>query len=81
MASSIVGLPDEFADELDQPAEKLDSAWLHVADRVIEDSVALEQWQLADIEAGLAEADRGDFGTPEDLENIVGKYVNSNPPS
>lgn len=46
-----------------------------MAVQAIEDFVAREEWQLAEIEAGLAEADRGEFGTPEDLANIVGRYV------
>ena len=52
-----------------------------MAARAIEDFIAREEWQLAEIEAGVAEADRGEFGTAEDLANIVGKYVKSARPS
>ena len=81
MTAFTVRLPDEVADKLDQLAEKLDRSRSYMATRAIEDFVAREEWQLAEIEAGLAEADRGEFGTPDDLANIVGKYVKSSRPS
>ncbi|NTE67311.1 CopG family ribbon-helix-helix protein [Agrobacterium tumefaciens] len=81
MTAFTVRLPDEVADKLDQLAEKLDRSRSYMAARAIEDFVAREEWQLAEIEAGVAEADRGEFGTPEDLANIVGKYVKSTRPS
>ncbi|EYR78518.1 hypothetical protein SHLA_28c000080 [Shinella sp. DD12] len=34
-----------------------------------------EDWQLAEIEAGLAEADDGAFASEEDVAKVVGKYV------
>ena len=75
MTAFTVRLPDEVAVKLDQLAEKLDRSRSYMAARAIEDFVAREEWQLAEIEAGLAEADRCEFGTPEELANIVGKYV------
>ena len=71
-----VRVPDETADKLDKLAEKLDRSRAYVAARAIEDFVEREAWQLAEIEAGLAEADRGDFATDADLATVVGKYVN-----
>ncbi|MCZ4428800.1 CopG family ribbon-helix-helix protein [Agrobacterium sp. SOY23] len=81
MTAFTVRLPDEVADKLDQLAEKLDRSRSYMAARAIEDFVAREEWQLAEIEAGVAEADRGEFGTPEDLANIVRKYVRPTRPS
>lgn len=81
MTAFTVRLPDEVADKLDQLAEKLDRSRSYMAARAIEDFIAREEWQLAEIEAGVAEADRGEFGTAEDLANIVGKYVKSARPS
>ncbi|NSX85763.1 CopG family ribbon-helix-helix protein [Rhizobium rhizogenes] len=81
MTAFTVRLPDEVANKLDQLAEKLDRSRSYMAARAIEDFVAREEWQLAEIEAGVAEADRGEFGTSEDLANIVGKYVKSARPS
>ncbi|MER8423023.1 hypothetical protein [Mesorhizobium sp. M1403] len=48
-----------------------------MAAQAIEDFVAREEWQLAEIEAGLAEASRGDFASAGEVEAVVGKYVKS----
>jgi predicted transcriptional regulator len=34
----------------------------------------VERWQLADIEAGLREADAGDFATTEEMDALWSKY-------
>jgi predicted transcriptional regulator len=36
--------------------------------------IAVEQWQIADIEAGLREAEAGDFATPEEMDQLWSKY-------
>jgi predicted transcriptional regulator len=52
MADFTVRVPDETATRLDQLAEKLDRSRSYVAAQAIEDFVAREEWQLAEIEAG-----------------------------
>lgn len=75
MTAFTVRVPDETANRLDQLAEKLDRSRSYVAAQAIEDFVAREEWQLAEIEAGLAEAERGDFASDRDVAGVVGKYV------
>ena len=41
----------------------------------LDDYLAREEWQIAEIEAGIAEADRGEFASAEDLARVVAKYV------
>jgi predicted transcriptional regulator len=77
MADFTVRVPDETATRLDQLAEKLDRSRSYVAAQAIEDFVAREEWQLAEIEAGLAGAERGDFASDRDIAAVVGKYVKS----
>lgn len=77
MTAFTVRVPDETAARLDQLAEKLDRSRSYVAAQAIEDFIAREEWQLAEIEAGLTEADRGDFASADDVANVVGKYVKS----
>lgn len=77
MSAFTVRVPDETANRLDQLAEKLDRSRSYVAAQAIEDFVAREEWQLAEIEAGLAEAERGDFASDRDVAAVVGKYVKS----
>jgi RHH-type transcriptional regulator, rel operon repressor / antitoxin RelB len=36
--------------------------------------IAVEQWQIADIEAGLREAEAGDFATREETDQLWSKY-------
>ena len=77
MTAFTVRVPDAVADKLDRLAEKLDRSRAYVAAKALEKFVELESWQLAEIEAGLAEADRGDFASEEDLSKVVRKYVKS----
>ncbi|PYE35023.1 putative transcriptional regulator [Rhizobium sp. PP-F2F-G38] len=81
MTAFTVRVPDETAARLDQLAEKLDRSRSYVAAQAIEDFIAREEWQLAEIEAGVADADRGDFASAGDVANVVGKYVKSARPS
>lgn len=75
MTAFTVRLPEDTASKLDQLAEKLDRSRSYVAAQAIEDFVAREAWQLAEIEAGLAEANRGEFASAQDVSAVVGKYV------
>ena len=81
MTAFTVRLPDETAAKLDQLAEKLDRSRSYMAAQAIEDFIAREEWQLAEIEAGLAEADRGEFASAEALATVIGKYVKPARPS
>lgn len=77
MTAFTVRVSDEVASKLEQLAEKLDRSRSYMAAQAIEDFVDREAWQLAEIEAGLAEADRGEFASDEDVAKVVGKYVKS----
>ena len=75
MTAITIRVSDETADRLDNLAQKLDLSLAHVATQAIEDFIAREEWQFAEIEAGLAEADRGDFASDEDVERVTAKYL------
>lgn len=77
MTAFTVRVSDEVASKLEQLAEKLDRSRSYMAAQAIEDFVDREAWQLSEIEAGLAEADRGEFASDEDVAKVVGKYVKS----
>lgn len=62
-----VRVPDETADKLDKLARKLDRSRAYSAAQAIEAFVARQAWRLAEIEAGLADAERGDFASEVDL--------------
>lgn len=43
----------------------------------LDDEKTHEDWQIAEIEAGLAEANRDEFATADDLSRVIAKYVSS----
>lgn len=73
-AAFTVRVQDETAAKLDKIAELSDRSRCYLAAQAIEDYVARE-WQLAEIQGGLAEADRGDFASADDLASMVAKYA------
>ncbi|MEZ2218909.1 CopG family ribbon-helix-helix protein [Rhizobium sp. RCC_161_2] len=77
MTAFTVRVSDETARKLDQIAEKLDRSRSYMAAQAIEDYVAREEWQIAEIEAGLAEANRGEFASDDEVAKVIGKYVKS----
>lgn len=72
-----VRVSDETASKLNQIAEKLDRSRAYMAAEAIEAFVEQQEWQLAEIEAGLDAADRGEFASAEDVAQVVGEYVKS----
>ncbi|MEK1893138.1 MAG: CopG family ribbon-helix-helix protein [Rhizobium sp.] len=80
-AAFTVRVSDETARKLSQIAEKLDRSRAYMAAEAIEAFVEQQEWQLAEFEAGLAEADRGEFAGADDVAKVVGKYVKSAPQS
>lgn len=75
MSAFTVRLPDEVTEKLDALAAKLDRSRSYVAAQAIGDFVAREEWQLADIEAGLREARNGDFATDAEVAETIAKYT------
>ncbi len=75
MVAFTVRLDDEKARKLDQLASRLDRSRSWLAAQAIDDYLAREEWQIAEIEAGIAEADRGEFASTEDLARVVARYV------
>ena len=77
MTAFTVRLDDEKTRKLDQLAIKLDRSRSYLAAQAIDDFLAREEWQIAEIEAALAAADQGEFATADDLSAVVVKYPGS----
>jgi predicted transcriptional regulator len=75
MSAFTVRLSPEETKKLDALASKLDRSRSYVAAKAINDFVTREAWQLADIEAGLREAERGDFATDAEVAATIAKYT------
>jgi predicted transcriptional regulator len=40
---------------------------------------ALAQWQIEEIEKGIAEADRGEFASDEEVEQVLKRWTHGSP--
>ena len=58
---------DAYAARIDRPRSTL-------VNQALEEWLALQKWHLEEIEAGIAEADRGEFVSDEEIARIVAKY-------
>ena len=75
MNAFTVRILEETSDKLDELAVKMDRSRSFLAAKAIEEFVAREAWQLAEIEAGLAEANRGELASDTEVERVLGKYL------
>ena len=75
MNAFTVRILEETSEKLDELAVKMDRSRSFLAAKAIEEFVAREAWQLAEIEAGLAEANRGEFASEAEVERVLGKYL------
>ncbi|WP_332681121.1 CopG family ribbon-helix-helix protein [Bosea sp. (in: a-proteobacteria)] len=69
-AAFTIRLDDETLARLDALAADTDRSRSWLAAKAIESYVALNAWQIEQIKAGLAEADRGEFVSEADLDAI-----------
>lgn len=74
MNSITVRIPDETAARLDRLAAKLSRPADSIAADALEDFIDREEWQMAEIAAGLAEADRGDFASDEEVSTVLAGF-------
>lgn len=75
MNAITVPVSEATAERLDALARKLDRSPVNVAEQAIEDFVAREEWQIAEIEAGLADIERGDFASPAEVAAVFARYL------
>lgn len=75
MTAFTVRVPDDIAEKLERIARKIDRSRSYTAAEAIEEYVERQEWQLAEVEAGLAEAEAGDFASPQELAGVIAKYV------
>ena len=74
MTELTICISSDMADKLDELAAKMDRSRSFLASQAIEEFVAREVWQLSEIEAGLAEANRGEFASEAEVERVLGAY-------
>ncbi|RDJ20594.1 ribbon-helix-helix protein, CopG family [Bosea caraganae] len=69
-AAFTIRLDDETLAKLDALAADTDRSRSWLATKAIQDYVELNAWQIAHIKQGIAQADRGEFATEEELDAI-----------
>ncbi len=60
---------------LDTIAAGLDRDRTYVLNEAVDLYLEVYQWQIAEIEAGVAEADAGDFATAEEVQTVFAKLT------
>ncbi|WNJ90759.1 CopG family ribbon-helix-helix protein [Bosea sp. 685] len=69
-AAFTIRLDEEMLAKLDALAADTDRSRSWIAAKAIESYVELNAWQIAKIKEGIAQADRGEFATEEELDAI-----------
>ena len=69
-----VRLASEVKDKLDKLARSTRRSRSFLAAKAIEDFVALNAWQVAEIDAAVAEADAGDFADESEVAATFSKW-------
>ena len=67
-------IPRDVRDELDKLVKATGRNRNTLVEEALRRFIDVERWQLADIEAGVREADAGDFATDEEMEAMRAKY-------
>jgi predicted transcriptional regulator len=74
-AAFTIRLEDATIEALDRLAERTDRSRSWLAARAVEEYVALNAWQIARIEEGIAAADRDDFASDEEMKLILSRHA------
>jgi len=70
-----VRLPSDLRDSLDRLAEATERTRSWLALDAIRSYVAREEWQIAEIEAAIREADAGDFASEGEVSAVRRKWT------
>ena len=73
-AAFTIRLDDETLAKLDALAADTDRSRNWLAAKAIENYIELNAWQIVRIKEGIAQADRGEFATEEEVEAVFAKY-------
>ena len=69
-----VRLPVELHSQLEQLVHATGRTKSFLTVEALRRYVNQEQWQIADIQAGMAEADRGDFASSDEVQAVFAKH-------
>lgn len=69
-----IDFEEETLTALDAFAARMEQSRDGLIKLALEEWLAAQAWELAEIEAAIAEADRGEFVSDEEIAKIAGKY-------
>jgi predicted transcriptional regulator len=69
-----VRLPSDLHGQLEQLVQATGRSKSFLTVEALKSYVSQEQWQIADIQAGLQEADRGEFASAAEVAAVYAKY-------
>ena len=69
-----VRLSTELKERLDRLAKATARSKSWLASDAIARYVQLQEWQIQEIEAGIREADAGEFATDDEVEAVIAKW-------
>ncbi|MBL8574875.1 MAG: hypothetical protein JNM13_14460 [Hyphomicrobiaceae bacterium] len=72
-------LGDDTAAGLERLAARLERTSVDVATQAIESYIQFSEGQVAEIEAGIAEADQGDFANASEIASVLARYIKTTP--
>ena len=76
-AQVTIEISEDLQKQLDDLARAMERPRSWVIGRALEDFVAVNAWHVAEIEAGLAEADAGDFASDEEVRAVFARLCKS----
>lgn len=69
-------LDPQLKRKLDRLSSAMNRSRSFVAAEAIREYVALNDWQIAEIKKGIAEADRGEFASEAAVDETIRKWTN-----
>ena len=69
-----IRLDEELKQRLDRLAKATDRSKSYLAAEALRDYVAINEWQVQEIQAAVAEADAGDYATDEELVDVLSRW-------
>jgi predicted transcriptional regulator len=74
MAMMSMRLPDDLTNQLDVLANATGRSKSFLAGQAIRDYIDRESWQIAEITQAISEADKGEFATDDEMNNVSAKW-------
>ena len=67
-------LDPQLARRLDKLAEATERSRSYLIAEAVQEYVKLNEWQIKEIKKAVAEADRGEFASDEEVQRVVRKW-------